>query len=245
MNYLYFVIYMIVGIATALISYGFLIEPRRLKLIHYKINLTGLPEQWHGRRIVFLSDIHAGPFYPPSLFAKAVNAVQKQKPDIVLIGGDFVEERTNFKKDGFRSDYVAELSRLKAPLGSYAIYGNHDTEASENRVYVHDLLKDAGITLLANEAVNIDGIILVGLEESYHQKPNLQAALERLKSRENDVGGAKGRDNVQNFRSGGTTGQDGDQNYGSGDTKGQDSLQGNSQSDTLTKHDSPNNHPQK
>lgn len=197
MKYSNLFIYIIAGIAALCILYGFLVEPRRLKLTRCELRLPGLPEKWQGRKIAFFSDIHAGTFYTPSLFAKAVTAVQEQKPDLILIGGDFVEERTNFKKESFRSHYAAELSRLSAPLGKFGIFGNHDTETSENKIYVHDLLKDAGVTLLANDAVNIDDMILIGLEESFHQKPDLQAAMQRINDGDNHVRDSKERDAVQ------------------------------------------------
>jgi predicted MPP superfamily phosphohydrolase len=175
-----YVIYNLIAFAIVCLLYGFLVEPFRLKQTDYKIKLAGLPEQWQGRKIAFFSDIHAGSFYTPSLFGNAVTKVMENRPDLILIGGDFIEERTNIKNERFRSDLSDQLARLKAPLGCFAVFGNHDAETAENISYVTELLKDAGISLLSNDAVTIDGVILAGLEESYHQKPDLQAAMQKL-----------------------------------------------------------------
>lgn len=169
-------------IATAAglaLLYGFLIEPRRLKLIHYRIKLKDLPPFWQKKKIIFITDLHAGSFYPPSRIKKIVDKINEQQPDLILIGGDFVEEKTKIKDLAFKEEYIKVLSELKSAHGIFSVLGNHDTEAKENYAYVKSLLKEAKISLLENESINLSGFLIVGLKESYHQQPDLDAAMNK------------------------------------------------------------------
>jgi predicted MPP superfamily phosphohydrolase len=170
-----FYIVLIIVTGSALI-YGFLIEPRQVKIKRYSIRLQGLPTAWQGRKIAFFSDLHAGIFYPPSHLVGVFDKLLDLEPDLICIGGDFIEERTRLKDTKFRRRLVEQLSRLRAAKGTYAVLGNHDAETKENLRYVRTLLADSKITLLSNEAVMLDGLCLIGLQESYHQRPDLAAA---------------------------------------------------------------------
>lgn len=170
-----FSILLIIFTVSALI-YGFLIEPRQVRIRHYSISLQGLPPAWQGRKIAFISDLHAGIFYPPAHLAGVFDKLLRLEPDLICIGGDFIEERTRLKDIEFRRRLAAQLSRLRAAADTYAVLGNHDAETEENLNYVRALLADSGITLLSNESVMLDGLCLIGLQESYHQRPDLAAA---------------------------------------------------------------------
>ena len=166
----------IVALASYALFYGFLIEPRMVKIRKITIKLRSLPPSCRGLRIAFFSDLHAGFFYPPAHIEKVFNKLLATAPDLICIGGDFVEERTPITDEAFRRKLLEQLSRLKAPLGTYTVLGNHDTETHKNYFYVRDILEEAGIKLLQNEAVDIEGLCLIGLKESYHQTPDLDAA---------------------------------------------------------------------
>lgn len=78
-------------------------------------------------------------------FQAAINAIQKEKPDIILLGGDYIAYPAN------ASSAIGFLKQLSAPLGVYGVFGNHDTKA-------RDTLKKelAGvISFLENESVYI------------------------------------------------------------------------------------------
>jgi predicted MPP superfamily phosphohydrolase len=86
------------------------------------------PQDTPPLRIAFASDFHAGPTTHPDLWAAACDALDRAKPDVVLLGGDFVVLEAR------HVDTLAKrLARVAAPLGCYAVLGNHDYYAGAFR----------------------------------------------------------------------------------------------------------------
>lgn len=77
----------------------------------------------HDLTIAFVSDIHLGTILGKSFARKLTNKIQAVQPDLVLIGGDIIDGNLSFV---IKDESYKELSRLKAPLGVFAVYGNHD-----------------------------------------------------------------------------------------------------------------------
>src|SRR5258708_38677056 len=76
--------------------------------------------------IAFASDFHAGPTTHPVIFSELFNKLADIRPDVLLLGGDFVSGKAIYV------DALADgLSRCNPPLGKYAVLGNHDLWAGE------------------------------------------------------------------------------------------------------------------
>src|SRR5215472_13409684 len=102
-------------------AYGMLYGRLNLETTAPVIYLDALPRQFEGFRICQLSDIHIGPYMPAEQIRKYVAIANEQKPDLMVVTGDFV----TFDAD--TQDAVVEvLSGLRAPLGVYGCLGNHD-----------------------------------------------------------------------------------------------------------------------
>ena len=88
-----------------------------------KVNLSfaNLPAGFHGIKVVQISDIHSGSFMNKKEVEKGVQKVLDLKPDLILFTGDLVNNLAEEMKD-----YMDVFSRLKAPMGVYSIFGNHD-----------------------------------------------------------------------------------------------------------------------
>lgn len=121
--------------------------------------------RWHADRplrIVFASDFHAGPVTHPELLNEASRAIAGGKPDLLLLGGDFVAPHARFI-DGLAD----RLSQIDAPLGKLAVLGNHDLYADDE--YVVERLRLAGVRTLNNESVQLpppfDAIFVCGLDD--------------------------------------------------------------------------------
>lgn len=155
--------------------WAFSIEPALLTVTRYTSRHAQLPEQWHGRTIAFFSDTHLGPDYLPEKLGRVAEAIEREKPDLILFGGDLIDHRTP-QDPGFAADVIEVLSRMRAPLGQYAIAGNHDNRLIAEYRYMADLLADSGFTLLDNQSAVLDGIWLGGLAESYFGRPDLDQA---------------------------------------------------------------------
>lgn len=133
-------------------------------------------------RIAFLSDIHAAdPGASPDHIADIVQLVNDQKPDIVLLGGDFVSTKQVAWSHPDFTAAVAPLAGLEAPFGVYAVLGNHDhwrdAEAGTRA------LEALGITVLDNDAVQVGPIALGGVDDAFTHNANVRgtiAAMDRL-----------------------------------------------------------------
>ncbi len=110
-------------------------------------------------RVAVLSDLHAGlPFVPLTRVARCVDTVLAQGADLVLLPGDFFSEEKGLMRPLPHAPVAAELARLDAPLGVYAVLGNHDWKddpAAQARgagpVQIAEALRAVGIDVLQNE----------------------------------------------------------------------------------------------
>jgi uncharacterized protein len=107
------------GAATA--GYAFLLEPRWLQVTRPRIHIRHLPPQLEGLRIALLTDLHAGGGTPISLIRRACELAMREEPHLVAITGDFAADDA----PGF-SAVLDALGCLRAPLGIFAVPGNHD-----------------------------------------------------------------------------------------------------------------------
>jgi predicted MPP superfamily phosphohydrolase len=109
----------------------------------------------HGRAapltLAFMSDAHLGRYKNERWLTRVVDRINSLSPDAVLIGGDFFFNRGAIDADRL----LAPLARLRAPLGAFAIYGNHDVglPGHDRRPILNALLPRLGIRILTNELV--------------------------------------------------------------------------------------------
>ena len=107
--------------AGAVLVYATLIEPRHVELTRPRIHVRRLPPALEGLRIGLLSDLHAGRFTTRGTMRRAVELLMDARPDLIAITGDFADRRHADYRPAFRA-----LEPLRAPLGVYAVPGNHD-----------------------------------------------------------------------------------------------------------------------
>jgi uncharacterized protein len=133
----------------ALALWAFWIEPRALTVTRLEIASPAWPASAGVLRIALLSDIHAaGPHDLPAYCAQVVARANAEAPDLVLLLGDYVDRRS-VKTAIVPPEAIAPvLGRLQAPLGVYAVLGNHDWRVGGARVA--RALAAAGIEVLDN-----------------------------------------------------------------------------------------------
>ncbi|WP_086314022.1 hypothetical protein A5821_001585 [Enterococcus sp. 7F3_DIV0205] len=147
-----------------MILYAFFIEPKRIVTHNYTI---GNNDGQKPIKIVQLSDIHIQEKYPVSHLEKIVTKVNNEKPDIILFTGDLFD---NYAEYGPTEEVITALGRLTAPLGKYAVWGNHDYGGGAARIYP-EILAAADFQLLENSGVNVPvsnekSIYIGGLDDS-------------------------------------------------------------------------------
>ncbi|WP_374352987.1 metallophosphoesterase [Chitinimonas sp.] len=115
-------------------------------------------------KIAFASDFHAGPSTHPEIFQALADAVVQQQPDLLLLGGDFVSCKAEYI-----NIVINALNQYQAPLGTFAVFGNHDLWADD--AHIAKRLSELGVRVLINERVNLpapfEKISLVGLDDPW------------------------------------------------------------------------------
>jgi len=86
-----------------------------------EVPITAFPPTLDGLRIVHLSDLHIGAFMPRAALRRAVDMINAVRPDLAVLTGDLITSERDPLEDG-----IAELSRLRVPLGVWACHGNHE-----------------------------------------------------------------------------------------------------------------------
>jgi hypothetical protein len=130
--------------------YGFGAERFRYSVEQVEIPIAGLPQGLQGLRIVHLSDIHHGEFMPRSELRRAVEMANQLRPDLMVVTGDLVTDGHDPLED-----CVAELSRLRAPLGVWGCNGNHEIYA-EVEDLAQELYRQHGMHLLRQESAELE-----------------------------------------------------------------------------------------
>ena len=131
-----------------------------------------------GLKVVWASDFHFAPKHEHRL-RKIVDRIAAQKADMILLGGDFVKGR-RFEKSMPIEKIGAGLAELRAPLGIYAVLGNHDWRWDGKKIA--DVLLKHGIEVLENEnrcVGHTNGSLwLAGLADYNMRQPDIRKALE-------------------------------------------------------------------
>ena len=136
------------------VFWGFFIEPNRLVVRQETIQIDNWPPELNGLRIAVIGDIHTGgPFINDRKLKQIVELTNQQQPDLVVLLGDYMSP------DSWHSHRVepevtaAALKNLQAPLGVYAVLGNHDWWYNGGKV--RRALEDNGIRVLDDEVAEI------------------------------------------------------------------------------------------
>ncbi len=125
----------------------------------WTVTLPGLPAALDGTRLVQLSDLHVGALLGRRWLAGLAARVDALEPDVIAVTGDLVDG------DARRvEDVLPELRLLRAPLGVWAVTGNHEFYAGLDRSV--QLLADAGYTVLRDRAAEVaPGLVFAGVDD--------------------------------------------------------------------------------
>jgi predicted MPP superfamily phosphohydrolase len=156
------------------LPYGFILG-RHLTVGEANVAVPGLPAAFDGTTLLFVSDVHAGPFLSKAAFADAFERLATLRPDVVIHGGDLAT--TNVAE---AADHRAAITALEAPLGAFAVFGNHD-HYTRDVAGVGALFESCGVRVLNNTAVALERggarIALAGIDDWNFGRPHLARAL--------------------------------------------------------------------
>ena len=160
------IIIIIVLLITGIILYSRFISTKGLKVKEYKITNSIITDNFHGFKIVHISDIHYGRTVKLKELKKLINEVNLLKPDIVVFTGDLIDKDT-ILDDTIINELKTNLSNINATVGKYAISGEHDLKFNEWET----IIKDSGFKNLNDtyELIYKDGyspILLAGIKSN-------------------------------------------------------------------------------
>jgi predicted MPP superfamily phosphohydrolase len=155
-------------------------EPRRLVVQRTQLELPGWPAPLAGLRIALLSDLHVGsPHWDLAALSRLVARTNAEHPDLVLLAGDY---QINDVPGGVFVDaepIAEQLGKLRAPLGVFAVLGNHDWWNDGERTRRANVARH--IEVLEERAVPLDyhrqRFYLVGLADQLTRDSDPRAAL--------------------------------------------------------------------
>jgi hypothetical protein len=119
-----------------------------IEVTERRVSIPGLPDSFRGFRIVQLTDIHHGLYLPLAAVMEAVALVNRLRPDVVALTGDFVTYSR-----AFVAPVAAVLGMLRARYGVYAVLGNHDFRVGADLIARE--LRRARIEVLRNSHTQI------------------------------------------------------------------------------------------
>ncbi|MFA6863185.1 MAG: metallophosphoesterase [Dysgonamonadaceae bacterium] len=157
-NYLSF--FSIIGIVVLLLFIGNL-NYHKKRRVHFDIETSKLPPEQGRIRVVGISDLHLGYTIGASELKKWVQLINSENPDIVVIGGDLIDNNTEIVFD-MKLDQI--LKNIQAPLGVYACLGNHEyISGKRESIRFHEM---SDIHVLKDTIFNVtDNITLIGRDD--------------------------------------------------------------------------------
>ena len=146
----------------------------RLRLAHHDIAVAAPGATVPPLRVAFVSDLHGGPGTHPATIRRACQLVADEKPDLLLLGGDFVSFHARHVEG-----VLEAIDAIQAPLGRLAVLGNHDLIADD--AYLVERLATIGVRTLVNENVRLpapyDALWVCGLDNTEQGAPDGVKAL--------------------------------------------------------------------
>jgi predicted MPP superfamily phosphohydrolase len=158
-------------------------EPRSIAVRRLTLELPAWSPALDGLTVAVVSDLHTGaPHVDLDRVDRIVAALNGAAPDLVALLGDYADPAVAL---GHRVDpeQVAErLAALRAPLGRFAVLGNHDWHEHGQRM--PRALRDRGIAVLENDAVRVDTdgapLWVAGVADATTRQPRLRSTLDPI-----------------------------------------------------------------
>lgn len=177
------VILLVLGLIFASIFYGSFIEPQLIKIKRTSINLNKTPET-ETIKIAFITDLHVGPYKQENYVEKVVKKTLAEKPDLILLGGDFLYNEEQ------EAQYLIPLKQLADNFPIFAVTGNHefntgkygDENLSDRTNLLRQLFAEWKIQILDTQMVPLTiqnkKIDLYGVEDLWTGQANLKELID-------------------------------------------------------------------
>lgn len=159
-------VWIIAAAAAALLFTGAFIEPNRLTVRRSVLELPGLPGEAEGMKVLLVADTHFGSSFTDRLRRDRIQKrVRELDADICFLLGDYIAVGGLPGWNAMEEEELkAFFSSIKAPLGCYAVLGNHELWYGRKRMI--RLLESSGVRMIENRLLKVKGIYIAGIPES-------------------------------------------------------------------------------
>jgi predicted MPP superfamily phosphohydrolase len=145
-----------------------------VKTVEHAVHIPHGAAALSNLRLAFATDFHAGAVTDPAVLLHGIESLRHANPDVLLLGGDYISVHPA------QMDWLAPLlGGVPAPLGRFAVLGNHDRWVDPT--YVTRRLEEAGIQVLVNRNARLpapfDDVWICGLDDQWSGSPDAGAAL--------------------------------------------------------------------
>ncbi|MCQ4636352.1 metallophosphoesterase [Anaerovorax odorimutans] len=160
-KWIFILAFIVVLIGVLCVGYAHFIEPNRLTVTETQDTSYSMKEPI---TVAVFADTHFGFQYDTDMFQKVVDKVNENPPDILLFAGDLIDNLSQYNKD--TSEISEKLSMMKANMGKYAVFGNHDYGGGAEYKY-ESIMKKGGFKVLVNETVTFrkNNLRLIGIDD--------------------------------------------------------------------------------
>ncbi|EJV81842.1 MULTISPECIES: metallophosphoesterase [Bacillus] len=162
------------------------IERRLVSVTWNEIEAPTIPKEFNNKKILQFSDVHLGPEFTLKQLDNLVEKMNELCPDIVVFTGDLIDKFGSYNEE--REEAKEILRKIHAPLGKYAVFGNHDRGGGGSLFYKR-YMEEAGFSVLVNDVQKIkveNGkyITISGLDDLLLGKPQIDSTLKNLRQQD-------------------------------------------------------------
>lgn len=141
------------AVTAAVMGYAY-VNMHQVTVAGYTVQ-TNKPVREEGYRIVFLSDLHFGTTMDAEKLQDYCEQMQQEQPDLVVLGGDIVDEKSSLQEV---EEAFGALATISSTFGTYYVYGNHDKgryskTCDFTKTQLAKIIEDAGIVILEDDTV--------------------------------------------------------------------------------------------
>lgn len=168
---------------TIITIVGGYINMMDIRRTEYRVN-TSKNIRAEGYKILFIADLHFGNAIKREQLRDLVFRLNMERPDLVLIGGDVIDEHTS-RRQVVRA--FGELGKIESRYGSYFVFGNHDRGEYDKTAHLisedrlKGIIKRSGIKNLDSQCVPInDDLMIIGRDDKYYEKKTVNQLMEGI-----------------------------------------------------------------
>lgn len=160
-KWIFSILFIIILLGALTVGYAHFIEPSRLTVTEIEDVSYSMKESV---TVAVFADTHFGFQYDTEQFQKVVDTVNENPPDILLFAGDLIDNLQEYPED--TAQISEKLAQMKANIGKYAVFGNHDYGGGAQYKY-EDIMNAGGFQVLVNETVTFQekNLRLIGIDD--------------------------------------------------------------------------------